>query len=130
MGKYSNEEWYLIEKKRYITEYGEIPPQWIVFPNTHPYSMMWRMGSGETFSMVFSNWFNDHFENETDKIIFFLKYPPPPRWLKTIASYIWEIDINSEQEFSESIFLEKLKHLGFSGTSEYISDLENLKWLD
>ncbi len=130
MGKYSNEKWYLIEKKRYITEYGEIPPHWIIFPNSHPYSMMWRMGAGETFSMVFSNWFKDHFENEIDKINFFLKYPAPPRWLEIMATYIWEIDLNSEQEFTESTFLKKLKYLGFLGTDEYLRDLEDPKWLD
>jgi hypothetical protein len=130
MGKYSHEEWYLKQKNQYIFEYGEIPPHWIIFPDTHPYSMLWRMGSGETFVMVFSNWFEDNFQDEISKIEFFLKYPAPPRWLEVMATYIWDIEIDIEEGFEQSIFLEKLKKLGFSGTDEYIKDLEDPKWLD
>ncbi|EZH75237.1 hypothetical protein ATO12_00230 [Aquimarina atlantica] len=127
MGKYSDDEWYLKEKEKYISEYGEIPPHWIVFPDSHPYSIMWRMGAGETFVMVFSNWFEDNYKEEKNRIDFFLKYPPPPRWMETMASYIWE-EIPME-DFEKSKYLERIKELGFSGTEKYLSDLEDPKWL-
>lgn len=128
MGNHSNKEWYLKEKEKYVSRYGEIPPHWIIFPNSHPYSIMWRMGGGETFTMVFSNWFEDNYKEEKGKVDFFLKYPPPPRWLEIMASYIWgEIPMEG---FQESEYLQKIKKIGFSGTEKYLSDLEDPKWLE
>ena len=128
MGQYSQEEWYLREQKKYLSKYGEIPPHWIIFPDSHPYSIQWRMGGGETFVMVFTTWFEDNFKTESDKVAFFLKYPPPPRWMEVMASYIWE-EI-PEVEFEKGEYLSKLKALGFYGTAQFRSDLENPKWLE
>lgn len=128
MGEYSDKEWYLKEKAKYFSKYGEIPPHWVVFPNSHPYSIMWRMGGGETFVMVFSNWFEDTFNEEKNRVQFFLKYPPPPRWLAVMSAYIWNVEI--EEEFEKSEILERLNKFGFLGTDEYLKDLENPKWLD
>lgn len=129
MGTYSNEEWYLKEKAKFLSKYGEIPPHWVIFPNSHPYSIMWRMGGGETFAMVFSNWFEDNFQKESARVQFFLKYPPPPRWLEIMSSYIWNTEIIGE-EFEKSTILKRLKGLGFLGTEKYLTDLEDPKWLD
>lgn len=128
MGEYTKQEWYIKEVEHYMAKYGEIPPHWVIFPDTHPYSIGWRMGAGETFVMVFGNWWEDNFESEEEKIQFFLKYPPPPRWLEVAASCIWDIEI--EGEFEKSPYLDKLKQLGFTGTDEYVKDLEDPKWLD
>lgn len=32
-------------------------PQWIAYPNIHPYDMFWRMGEGESYVMKFAQWF-------------------------------------------------------------------------
>lgn len=128
MGQYSNEEWYKKEVEKYVSEYGEIPPHWVIFPNSHPYSIRWRMGGGETFVMVFSNWFEDNYKDEKTKVEFFHKYPPPPRWLEIMASYIWEN--TPMEEFEKSEYLQKMKDLGFAETEKYLSDLEDPKWLE
>ncbi len=128
MGQYTSQEWYLKEKQQYVSQYGEIPPHWIIYPNTHPYSMRWRMGGGETFVMVFSNWFEDNFKDEKNKIDFFLKYPPPSRWMGTMASYLWS-DVPMV-DFEKSGYLKKIKDLGFEGTERYLADLDDPKWLE
>jgi len=128
MGKYSKEEWYLKEKAKYLAEHGEIPPQWIIYPNTHPFSIRWRMGDGETFVLVFSTWMEDNFKDEKNKINFFLKYPPPPRWMAVMASYLWEE--TPFEDFEKSIYPAKIMALGFLGAENYLSDLDNPKWVD
>jgi len=129
MGEYSNEKWYIKAVEKYTAEYGDVPPHWKIFPNTHPYSIGWRMGAGETFAMVFTNWFEDTFKEEEEKIRFFFKYSPPPRWLVIMASYVWDIELELKDDLTKSNYLNKLEEIGFSGTKEYFKDLEDPKWV-
>ncbi len=52
MGKYSEQKWYIESSQKLIEEYGDVPPPWIYSPDSHPYSMEWRMGGGEDHIMV------------------------------------------------------------------------------
>ncbi|WBX78070.1 hypothetical protein PG911_07390 [Tenacibaculum ovolyticum] len=118
------------ETKKYTSQYGEVPPKWIFRPESHPYSIGWRQGSGETFSEVYYIWFERNLVTEKERIKYFLKYSPPPRWLATVIEDIWELEGWNEPYFDYSPYLKKLKNLGFDGTEEYEKDLTDEKWLD
>ena len=114
MGNYSNEEWYLKEKEKYVILNHSS------FFQITPYSHNHRMG----FAMVFTNC-KDNYKDERSKIDFFLRYPPPPRWMEIMACYLW--DEVPMEDFEE--YLTKIKNLGFTGTKSYLLE-EDSKWLD
>lgn len=118
------------EIKKFISEKGEVPPHWIYLPDSHPYSIGWRMGSGETFQEVFYTWFEENLLTEGARVNYFLKHSPPPRWLATVIESIWDLEGWNDPDFDYGPYLEKLKSLGFQGTDLYQSDLEDEKWLD
>lgn len=118
------------EIKKYISQYGEVPPLWTFRPESHPYSIAWRQGSGETFSEIYSIWFERNLVTEKERINYFLRYSPPPRWLATVIDDIWDLEGWNEPDFDYLPYLNKLKKLGFEGTENYKRDLEDEKWLD
>ncbi len=130
MGKYSDQEWYKTELNKYMEKYGEIPPPWIYEPHSHPYSMEWRMGDGETFMMLFHEWFPEIYKTEEKRIAYFKKYSPPPRWLGWTANAIWDIPSWTHEGFSYVPYFEKLQKYGFEGILEYAKDLNDDKWND
>src|SRR5687768_2985829 len=115
MGKYSEEEWYKASRAKHIEKYGDVPPPWVFDPNSHPYSIRWRMGGGETFIMVFSEWFDTEYKSEQQRITYFKKYPAPPRWLGWMADVIWDLEPWDEEEFDYTPYFDKLKQSGFEG---------------
>jgi hypothetical protein len=129
MGKYSDTEWYQAELKKYIEKYGDVPPPWVFSPNSHPYSISWRMGAGETYIIVFSEWYGDGYKSEHERISYFKKYPPPPRWLGWMAEAIWNLDPWDECELHYTPYFNKLKQSGFEGIDDYEKDLRDEKWI-
>ena len=115
--------------KKSIEKHGDVPPPWVFRPNSHPYSIGWRMGAGETYIMVYSSWLNENCTSKEELIKFFKKYPAPPRWLGNVANTIWNLE-PMEESFDYSEYFDELKKLGFEGTEAYIEDLSNEKWLD
>ena len=107
----------------YPTDGGDLLPHWLAFPDFHPYSLHWRMGAGETFTTVFSEWIDRSYPDREARLRYFLKYPPPPRWLEVMASYLWELD--EEEDFVESLYLDRLRELGFSGTERFTEDMDD-----
>ncbi len=49
----------LMELRNSLEGYSEkfYLPQWLAYPNIHPYDMFWRMGEGETYVMNLAEWF-------------------------------------------------------------------------
>ena len=82
------------------------------------------MGGGESHVMAFGEWWNQQSKSFDERIEYFRKWPPPPRWCAWMADVIWELEPwESEDEFDYLIYFEKLKELGFEGTDDYESDL-------
>ena len=115
------------EVKKYVAKYGDVPPPWIFRPNSHPYSIQWRMGAGETYVIVYWTWLNEKMKNESELVEFFKKYPAPPRWLGSMADTIWNLE-PMEESFDYSEYFDKLKQYGFEGFEMYKEDLSNEKW--
>lgn len=128
MNEFETSELYAKELKKIIDKFGDVPPPWIYSPTSHPYSIQWRMGAGETYMMIYSTWLNNNLNNKEELIEFFKKYPAPPRWLGTIANTIWNLE-PMDEHFDYSKYFKKLKEYGFGGTEKYKEDLSNEKWL-
>lgn len=118
------------EIDKYVSLYGEVPPHWIFRPDSHPYSIGWRQGTGETYTQVFYTWFEYSLPSEQERMNYFKKYTPPPRWLAMVIDAIWDLEGWNEPDFDYLPYLEKLRQAGFGGTLHYKSDLEDEKWLD
>ncbi|WNJ17898.1 hypothetical protein [Pontibacter sp. G13] len=129
MKKHKNEEWYKSLYEDCIEKYNDVPPPWVMNPDTHPYSIGWRMGGGETYMMFFSEWFDETHVNEKNRIDYFLKYPVQPRYLGWLADFIWGLRPWEVEDFDYSLYFKKLEDLGFKGTKDYKEDLEDEKWL-
>jgi hypothetical protein len=131
MGEYSKQDWYQKFLRELKEKYGDVPPPWIYHRDSHPYSIGWRMGSGESLIMLFGEWWEMEKKNEADRIAYFRKWPAPPRWMPWMADAIWDLKPwESEGEFDYQPYFKKLKELGFEGTEEYEKDLADEKWLE
>jgi hypothetical protein len=130
MGKYSQEQWYFAHCADMLAKYGDFPPPWIYMEDSHPYSIGWRMGGGESHVMAFGEWWEQQNKSFDQRIDYFRKWPAPPRWCAWMANVIWDLEPwKSEDEFNYSTYFAKLKNLGFQGTDDYESDLDNDKWI-
>lgn len=129
MGQYSQDKWYITAVKNYVEEYDDVPPPWVLFPTSHPVSIGFRMGTGETHIMILSEWLEEEKLSQEERILYCKKYNPPARWLDWVANFIWEYELTDDELFFQnSIYPQKLKELGFTKVEEFQEDYENEKW--
>lgn len=123
-------DWKAQQIAKLIAEYGAVPPPWVVFPNTHPYDIGWRMGGGEAHIEVFGTWWDRQQDqwNEAQRIDYFRQWPPPPCWLKWTIDVIWEIEADDEDDFDYSDYFARLEAIGFGSQADYEQDLDDPKW--
>lgn len=130
MKKHFNDQWYVDYLADMLAKYGDFPPPWIYIENSHPYSMEWRVGSGESYIIAFGEWWEQQDKSFDQRINYFRKWPAPPRWCGWMAEVIWDLEPwESDDEFDYSTYFAKLKNLGFQGTDDYESDLNDDKWV-
>lgn len=116
-----------------ITQHGAVPPLWFMFPDSHPYEIVWRMGSGEGYAMVFYAWWKSQKAalDETQRVEYFRRWPPPPRWLTWMIDHIWDLhpeDLSDPESFDYSEYFERTKALGFGTQEEFDRDFNG--WLE
>ena len=124
MGEHKNKDWYIKKSSDLTKQYGDVPPPWIIVPNAHPYSIGWRMGSGETHIMVLSEWLDQKQFSLEERITYLHKYPAPPRWYDWIIHFLWKTDTIEFEKNDYQPYLEKLTQLGFKNTNDFFSDME------
>src|SRR5262245_44600201 len=117
-----------------VAEHGAVPPPWFIFPDTHPYSICWRMGAGESHVMVFNAWWNRQKDGlcEMQRIDYFRRWPPPPRWLPWMIDVLWDVNPGESGDpdaFDYSPCFARTEALGFGTHAEYERDLNDPKWL-
>ncbi|KFY07565.1 hypothetical protein V492_07031 [Pseudogymnoascus sp. VKM F-4246] len=118
----SESEWIEKEIAELVAEHGTVPPPYLKYPDMHPFSIFWRMGSGESYMMVFWGWWEQNAEmDERKRIEYIQKFPPPPLWLTWAIHLIWypddeEMEMDPE-ETDYSISFERTEALGL-GTEE------------
>lgn len=135
MGEYADCDWYQERLARYTAQYGAVPPPWVFVEDSHPYSIGWRMGEGETLVMVFHEWWEQQNLSEAARVAYFRRWPPPPRWIPWMADAIWDLrpwETESEagDEFDYAPYYARLTALGFAGVEDVDRDLDDEKWLD
>ncbi len=131
----SEVEWIKKRIIELVDEYGSVPPPWFMFPDTHPYDIGWRMGAGESHVMVFNKWWEEEKRNwdEKQRIKYFRRWPPPPRWLTWMIDIIWDLEPLETEDpdaFDYSPYFARTEALGFGTQAEYEKDLDDPKWLE
>lgn len=136
MADITDKEWYRQFVKQHELAYGCVPPPWEAIPNSHPFSMRWRMGYGSSLQDVFPVWLRQYFPSEESRVAFFWKHPPPPRWQPYLIEAIFdapppepEISVYDPDWYENSGFPAKLKVLGFRGTDRFREDLDDPQWI-
>ena len=130
MDNISELAWYKESLSRFVKEYGDVPPPWIYAPNSHPYSLRWRMGEGETLLMVFNEWWTQ-FETESVRIAYFKKWPPPPRWIIWMTNAIWNLSPwDQDENIDYQDYFQLLSKYGFEGFENIETDMNDEQWLD
>ncbi len=116
------------EVKRLATQYGTVPPPWIMY-DEHPYSICWRMGGGESHRMLWWEWWPEQGLTEDERIEYFRRWPPPHCWLPHLIEAVWGVDVWEERD-SLAPYFERTAVLGFGGQIDYEHDLADPKWLE
>ncbi|MCG8366997.1 MAG: hypothetical protein MJA27_27145 [Pseudanabaenales cyanobacterium] len=131
----SESEWITNRIAELVSEHGAVPPPWFMFPDTHPYDICWRMGAGEFHVMVFHAWWEEQKQNydEAQRIEYFRKWLPPPRWLTWMIDVIWDInlsEVDNPEEYDYSSYFARTEELGFGTQAEFERDMDDPTWLE
>lgn len=110
------EDWQLEEITKLEAKYGTVPPPWVIFPNEHPYSMCWSMGTGEAHIIVWSDWWEEQNYSEAEKIEYFRQWKPPVCWLEWMSDAVWEPAENDEEEIAN---FAKIEALGLGSKADF-----------
>lgn len=122
------EGWMAAEIVKLEVKYGTVPPPWVVY-NEHPYSICWRMGSGEPHIMLWWEWWSRQNFIEDRKLEYFRQYPPPHCWLLFLIEALWDVDVITEED-NLSPYFSRTSELEFGNEEDYEKDLEDPKWLE
>lgn len=120
------EDWVQEGIEKLKAEYGDVPPPWVVY-DEHPYSLCWRMGGGEGHIMIWSDWWEQQNYEEAERIEYFRRWMPPPRWLEWVIDAIWEDD---ESDFDENAAFDRIEAIGLGTKAEFEKDFDDPKWHD
>jgi hypothetical protein len=122
------EAWIQREIDSLVAEHGTMPPPWVIF-DEHPCSLCWRMGSGESHQMLWSEWWLRQWFTEDQRIAYFRRWPPPPCWLAFLIEAVWRVD-TFEEGVNLAPYFERTAALGFGSQQDYEHDLDDPKWLE
>lgn len=68
---------------------GDIPPPWARYPEIPFGSIGWRMGSGESWLMLWWRWLEDQPADRESRRDYLRRHPPAPRpWANAVASVL------------------------------------------
>ncbi|GAP98078.1 hypothetical protein [Leptolyngbya sp. NIES-2104] len=118
------EDWIQEGIEKLIAEYSDVPPPWVIF-DEHPYSLCWRMGGGEAHIEIWSAWWEEKNYSEAERIEYFRRWMPPPRWLEWTIDAIWEDD---ESDFDENAAFARIEAIGLGTKAEFEKDFDDPKW--
>lgn len=128
----------LPQLKTYAAEYNLLPPPWVTLPHAHPASIGWRMGYGEGFIDLWSDWWDATGYTEAEQVEYFRAWKPPHAWLEWVICTLWP-DVQEEyfdtlEEDEEaarallSPYFARLDALGFGSFADWKADYEREDW--
>jgi hypothetical protein len=72
---------------------GELEPPWARFPWISRYSIGWRMGSGESYMVLWSDFVDERIETTDEALEYLRRHPPAPRtWADWIAHWLGQLE--------------------------------------
>lgn len=73
---------------------GEMRPPWAMFPHLNPYSIGFRMGSGESYAAAFWDWWRavSPRMSEKDRLAYVRRWPGRAQWGGVMIAMIWNVD--------------------------------------
>lgn len=77
-------------------KFGSIVPLWIAFPDIHPLSMEWRMGSGESYAIAWHSWWREQSFSHEQKVAYFRHYAISNAWLENVIHTLYEAELIEE----------------------------------
>lgn len=110
-----------------VSQYGSVPPPWVVLPEEHPYSMEWRLGAGRSHLMLWYRWWQEQNFDQPARIEYFRAWSPPALWLEWMITAIWDIDDPEEVDYSR--YFEQIEALGFGSQADFEQAFDDPKWL-
>jgi hypothetical protein len=122
------EPWMQRKIDRLVAAHGAVPPPWVVY-DAHPYSICWRMGSGEGHKMEWWEWWPRQGFTEDQRIAYFRRWPPPHCWLAFLIGAVWDVD-TLEEDADLAPYFARTAVLGFGSGQDYERDLNDPKWLE
>ena len=122
-------DWIDREIATLIDRYGQVPPLWVIFPDEHPYSMCWRMGYGDSYPEIWSQWWHAQHFSEAERIAYFQQWTLPAMWLKWALLAIWNLQDSEDDAAVElTLYFDRLAVLGFPTKADYERDFDAPKW--
>lgn len=113
-----------------VSDHGAVPPPWFFEEQSHPEQLMWREGGGEDYMRMFWQWRGQSRMDEAERIAYFRKWSPPPRWMEWTADAIWNLEPwEYECAFDYAPYFAKLEAAGIEGVAEFEADFNDAKWL-
>jgi hypothetical protein len=122
------EPWMKAEVAALVADHGTVPPPWVDY-HEHPYSICWRMGGGESYVMLWAEWWRQQGLTEDQKVAYFRLWPPPHCWLAFLIEAVWGVDASAEGADLDPYF-ERTTALGLGSRQEYERDLNDPRWLE
>lgn len=127
LSDHTQSQWYQERIQPTFDQYGVFPPPWVYVPDSHPYSLGWRIGASDTYLDLYNQWWRKQNYNEQQRIEYFKLMSPPPRWYAWVAVEIWDLKPceYDDYEFDYQPYFKRLSELGFKDVDQYQYDLDN-----
>ena len=111
--------------------FGGMPAPWVYLANCDPYSIGWRMGSGEEYMIYFPQWLAEQGWTKRERAQFFLDQDVPPMWLHWVAITVLDLGDRRRSKQHDEVLEElwpQMEELGFTGKEQFATDLLDRKW--
>jgi hypothetical protein len=113
-----------------VAKLNAVPPPWTTFPDSHPYSIQFRMGAGETHMIVWQAWWRAMEFDEAAALNYLRRFPPPPRWLLWVVWALWDLEPwQLETDVDPMPYLSRLEDWGLGSKEDFEQDIDDPKWL-
>jgi hypothetical protein len=102
-----------------VEKLGEVPPLWAAYPRVHPMDIHWRMGAGEDYRYLFSEWVASRPWSPEERVAFVRRWHPPFSWLDWVASFLWPEDFSGDVYEASADHFARMEALGLGSRADW-----------